>query len=72
LRSAAWCSFSACCSSLLQARKQARRPQQRLRAVRVKGWQLDVRVYFATQHPSKKLLAQAQAELDQLLLPHRG
>jgi hypothetical protein len=46
--------------------------QQRLRAVRVDGWQLDVRVYFATQHPSEKLLAQAQAELDRLLLPRRG
>jgi len=43
--------------------------QQRLRWVRVHGWQLDVRVYFATQHPSRKLLSQAQAELDRLLLP---
>jgi hypothetical protein len=43
--------------------------QQRLRWVRIKGWQLDVRVYFATQHPSKRLLAEAQAELDRLMLP---
>lgn len=43
--------------------------QQRLRWATVNGWHLDVRVYFATQHPGKKLLAQAQAELDRLLLP---
>jgi hypothetical protein len=43
--------------------------QQRLRWVAVRGWQLDVRVYFATQHPSKRLLHEAQAELDRLLLP---
>jgi hypothetical protein len=46
--------------------------EQRLRFVRVKGWQLDVRVYFASQHPSRSLLAQAQAELDRMLLPHDG
>jgi hypothetical protein len=44
--------------------------QQRLRFVRLNGWQLDVRVYFATQHPSRALLAEAQAELNRLLLPH--
>jgi len=43
--------------------------QRRLRWVRIKGWQLDVRVYFATQHPSKRLLAEAQTELDRLVLP---
>ena len=43
--------------------------QQRLRAVTVGGWDLDVRVYFATQHPDRKLLAEAQAELDRLRLP---
>jgi hypothetical protein len=44
--------------------------QQRLRWVVVDGWHLDVRVYFGTQHPSKRLLAKAQAELDRLRLPH--
>jgi hypothetical protein len=43
--------------------------QQRLRAVTAGGWDLDVRVYFATQHPGRKLLAKAQAELDRLRLP---
>jgi hypothetical protein len=43
--------------------------QQRLRFVGVRGWLLDVRVYFATQHPSRRLLRAAQAELDRLLLP---
>jgi hypothetical protein len=43
--------------------------QQRLSAVTVGGWDLDVRVYFATQHPDRKLLAEAQAELDRLRLP---
>jgi hypothetical protein len=45
--------------------------QQRLRAVSVNGWNFEVRVYFATQQPDKKLLAQAQAQLDRLLLPSR-
>jgi len=43
--------------------------QQRLRAVTVGGWDLDVRVYFATQHPDRTLLEEAQAELDRLRLP---
>lgn len=43
--------------------------QQRLRAVSIHGWNLEVRLYFATQHPDKKLLAEAQAQLDRLLLP---
>jgi hypothetical protein len=43
--------------------------QQRLRWASVHGWQLDVRVYFATQHPSKQLLRVAQQELNRLLLP---
>ena len=43
--------------------------QQRLRGIVVRGWHLDVRVYFGTQHPSKRLLAKAQAELDRLRLP---
>jgi hypothetical protein len=45
--------------------------QQRLRGVRVRGWDLDVRVYFATQRPGRRLVAKAQAELDRLLLPRR-
>jgi len=43
--------------------------QQRLRWVVVRGWHLDVRVYFGTQRPSRALLAKAQAELDRLQLP---
>jgi hypothetical protein len=43
--------------------------QQRLRWGTVRGWHLDVRVYFATQHPSRHLLRAAQRELDRLLLP---
>lgn len=43
--------------------------QQRLRAVSVHGWNLDVRVYFGTQHPGKRLLAAVQAELNRLTLP---
>jgi hypothetical protein len=43
--------------------------QQRLRWGTVHGWHLDVRVYFATQHPSRHQLRAAQRELDRLLLP---
>ncbi len=43
--------------------------QQRLRWAAVHGWHLDVRVYFATQHPGKRLLRTAQQELDRLRLP---
>ena len=43
--------------------------EQRLRWASVGGWQLDVRVYFATQHPGEGLLRAAQAELDRLFLP---
>jgi hypothetical protein len=43
--------------------------QQRLRWAAVRGWHIDVRVYFATQHPSKQLLRTTQQELDRLLLP---
>jgi hypothetical protein len=43
--------------------------QQRVRLVNIQGWHLDVRVYFATEHPDKRLLGAAQAELDRLLLP---
>jgi hypothetical protein len=42
--------------------------QQRLRWAAVHGWHLDVRVYFATQHPPRRLLRRAQRELDRLLL----
>ena len=45
--------------------------QQRLKWGVVNGWDMDVRVYFATQHPDKKLLAEAQAELDRIVLPPR-
>jgi hypothetical protein len=43
--------------------------QQRLRWAAVNGWRLDVRVYFATQRPSKGLLSVAQAELNRMRLP---
>jgi hypothetical protein len=45
------------------------RIQQRLLAIAVGGWNLDVRVYFGTQHPGKRLLASVQAELNRLTLP---
>ena len=42
----------------------------RLASFRVdRGWDLDVRVYFATQAPSRALRAKAQAELRGLQLP---
>ena len=43
--------------------------QQRLRWVSVARWQLDVRVYFGTQHPSPELHTMVQAELNRLGLP---
>jgi hypothetical protein len=43
--------------------------QQRLEFGVIHGWDMDVRVYFATQHPGRKLLEEAQAELDRLLVP---
>jgi hypothetical protein len=43
--------------------------QQRLIFGSAGGWDLSVRVYFATQHPDRKLLADAQAELNRLVLP---
>jgi hypothetical protein len=46
--------------------------QQRLRWAAVRGWRMDVRVYFATQHPGKQLLRAAQRELNRLLLPSLG
>lgn len=45
--------------------------QQRLGVGSVHGWDLDLRVFFATQHPDGKLLEQAQAQLRRLLLPSR-
>jgi hypothetical protein len=30
---------------------------------------MDVRVYFATQHPDKKMLERAQSQLDRIVLP---
>jgi hypothetical protein len=43
--------------------------QERVRDVAVSGWRLDVRVYFATQHPSERLLRVAQTELNRMRLP---
>jgi hypothetical protein len=45
------------------------RIQQRLIDIAVGGWNLDVRVYFGIQNPSKPLLASVQAELNRLTLP---
>ena len=45
------------------------RIQQRLLWIVAGGWQLDVRVYFGTQQPTKKLLVAVQAELNRLTLP---
>jgi hypothetical protein len=47
------------------------RIQQRLAEIAVRGWNLDVRVYFGTQHPGRQLLAAVQAELNRLTLPVR-
>ena len=43
--------------------------QQRVWVGSVHGWDLDVRVFFATQHPSAALWTTAQAELSRLRLP---
>jgi hypothetical protein len=43
--------------------------QERLQRAAVDGWRLDVRIYFATQHPSKGQLSLAQAELNRMRLP---
>ena len=43
--------------------------QQRVWVGSVRGWDLDIRVFFATQHPSTALLTKAQAELSRLRLP---
>jgi len=45
------------------------RIQQRLLGLTSHGWSLDVRVYFGTQHPSRRLLAEVQAELGRLTAP---
>lgn len=45
--------------------------QQRLEWGVVNGWDMDVRVYFAIQHPDKQLLRKAQAQLNRLVLPSR-
>jgi hypothetical protein len=45
--------------------------QQRLKWGVSDGWDMDVRVYFGTQHPDRKLLEAAQAQLDRLVLPPR-
>ena len=47
--------------------------QQRLRWAARRPWlDLDIRVYFATQHPHRQLLAAARQELNRLLLPSVG
>jgi hypothetical protein len=43
--------------------------QQRLKWGVIDNWDMDVRVYFGTQHPDKQLLEAAQTQLDRLLLP---
>ena len=43
--------------------------EQRTWVGEVQGWDLDVRVFFATQHPAASLLARAQAEINRLTLP---
>ena len=43
--------------------------QQRVWLRSVQDWNLDIRVFFATQHPNAALLAKAQAELSRLRLP---
>lgn len=43
--------------------------QQRTWVRAVHGWDLDIRVFFATQQPSATLKTRAQAELRQLHLP---
>lgn len=45
--------------------------QQRLKWGVINGWDMDVRVYFGTEHPNKQLLRKAQAQLDRLILPSR-
>lgn len=45
------------------------RIQQRLWWSTSRGWSLDVRVYFGTQHPSPALVVAVQSELDRLTLP---
>jgi hypothetical protein len=48
-----------------------RRVQHRLLWTWVAGWQLEVRVFFGSQHPTPVSLTKAQAELNRLLLPRR-
>jgi hypothetical protein len=43
--------------------------QQRTWVRSVHGWDLDIRVFFATQRPGPALQTRAQAELDRLRLP---
>jgi hypothetical protein len=45
------------------------RIQQRLLWVTTGPWNIDVRVYFGTQHPSRPLLASVRAELARLTAP---
>jgi hypothetical protein len=43
--------------------------QEGVVGVSIRGWRLDVRVYFATQRPSQHLLGLAQSELNRMRLP---
>ena len=45
--------------------------QQRVLWGVVNGFDMDVRVYFGTQHPDRELLRMAQAQLARLVLPSR-
>ena len=45
--------------------------EQRVWVGSVRGWDMDVRVFFATQRPGSTLEARAQAELHRLRLPGR-
>lgn len=47
------------------------RIQQRVVAGVVNGWDVDVRVYFGTQHPDVALRNEAAAELRRITLPPR-
>lgn len=49
----------------------APRVQQRLKWGVTNGWDMEVRVYFGTQHPDKQLIQKAQAQIDRIVLPSR-
>ena len=49
----------------------APRVQQRLKWGVIDGWDMEVRVYFGTEHPDRQLLRKAQAQIDRIVLPSR-